>query len=105
LKIFSPFSIFEQLTLALKNRVFPENFNCIDHVLNILFIIQEFWATCACAEKQSCPENFHWIEIFCIIQEFWATCACPENRICSKIFQAGGSSLPLPNHRPGTPMV
>ena len=32
-------------------------------VLNIVFIIQEFWATCAWTEKQSCPQNFslYWI--------------------------------------------
>jgi len=52
----------------------------------IFFIIQDFGATCACAEKQSCPEIFHWIEIFFIIQEFWATCACTENRNCPEIF-------------------
>jgi len=38
LKIFSPFSIFEQLALALKNRVFPEIVHCIGY---ILFIIQD----------------------------------------------------------------
>ena len=35
--------------------------HCIE---NIFFIIQDFWATCACSEKQSCPENFHCISIF-----------------------------------------
>ena len=45
--------------------------------------------------KTVCPENFQWIEIFFIIQEFWATCACPENRICPEIFQAGGWQPPL----------
>ena len=48
----------------------------------IFFIIQDFRATCACPEKQSCPEIFHCIEIFFIIQDFWVTCACPENRVC-----------------------
>ena len=51
----------------------------------ILFIIQDFWATCACAEK-SCPGIFHFFQIFLIIQEFWATCACPESRVCSENF-------------------
>jgi len=41
---------------------------------NIFFIIQDFWGTCACPEKQSCPEIFHSIEIFFFIQGFWATC-------------------------------
>jgi len=39
LKIFSWFSIIEQLALALKNRVFHEIFHCIDY---ILLIIQDF---------------------------------------------------------------
>jgi len=28
-------------------------------ILNIYFIMQDFWATRACREKQSCPVNFH----------------------------------------------
>jgi len=59
----------------------------------IFFIIQDFWATCACAEKQIWPENFHCFEIFFIVQEFWATCSCRENRICPELF-----------HQPRTPM-
>jgi len=86
LKLFSRFRIFEQLALALKNRICPENFHCIEYT----FYIQDIWATCACPEKQSCPKIFHCIEIFFIIQFFWATCACPENRIGPDIFQTGG---------------
>jgi len=41
-------------------------------------MISEFWTTCACPEKQSCPELFHCVEIFFIFQDFWATCAWPE---------------------------
>jgi len=44
------------------------------------FIIQDFWVTCACPEKQRVP----WIQyiecILFIIQDFWATCACPEKQ-------------------------
>ena len=47
LKTFSPFRIFEQLALALKNRVCPENFHCIEY---IFVSIQDFWASCACNE-------------------------------------------------------
>ena len=76
-----------------------------------IFIIQDFWATCACPENRVCIENFHCIEwmrflhsgflsnlhlpwntefalnslywryIF-IFQDFWATCTCFENRVC-----------------------
>ena len=115
---FLSFRVFEQLALALKTRVHSEVFRCIE----IFFIIQHFWATCACPEKQSvpwincieyiffiiqcfratcacpenqsCPEIVHCIEIFFTIQYFWATCACPENRVCSEIFQDGGSGRP-----------
>ena len=51
LKFFSPFRIFEQFALALK----------FFTVLNIFFTIQDFWAICACPEKQSVPW-VHWIE-------------------------------------------
>jgi len=40
--------------------------------------IQDFWTTYAFPEQQSCSEIFHCIEIFFIIQDFWANCACPE---------------------------
>jgi len=35
-------------------------------VLNIFFTIQDFWATCACPEKQSLPWNFslHWVYFY-----------------------------------------
>jgi len=58
-----------------------QSFPEIFHCFEIFFIIPEFWATCSCPENKVCPEIFYWIEIFFIIQEFWATCACPENRI------------------------
>jgi len=59
------FRIFEQFALVLKSRVCPRIFHCIEYVF---FIIQDFWATCACPlKKQSCPENFHCIELYFII--------------------------------------
>ena len=48
-------------------------------VLNIFFIILEFWVTCACPEN-SCPGIFHCIEYTFYIQNFWVTCACPEKQ-------------------------
>ena len=63
-------------------------------VLNILFIIQDFSATCTCPEKQSCPEIFHCIEIFFVIKGFWATCACHGKQSCPEIFQTGGGGSP-----------
>ena len=89
LKIFTVFNthftfrLFEQLSLAPRNSVCPEIFHCIEYML---FIIQDFWATCACPEKQSCTEKFQCIEIFFIIQDFWETCACPEKQSLPEIF-------------------
>jgi len=56
----------------------PEFFNWIEC---IFFIIQDFWATWTCLEKQfSWKFSLYW-NIF-IFQDFWATCACPENTVC-----------------------
>ena len=91
------FRIFQQLALALKNRGCPEF-----TILNVFFIIQDFWATCAYPEnfrsieyifyysgvlsnlrlpwRQSCPGIFHCIEYTFYIQNFWVTWACPEKQ-------------------------
>ena len=58
------------------------------HCIENIFTVQDFWATCACPEKQFplkfftivCPEIFHCIEHTFYIQDFWATCACPEKQ-------------------------
>ena len=49
--------------LALKNKVAPIFFTVFEHVY---FIIQNFWTTCACPEKQRVPWYFslHWTCIF-----------------------------------------
>jgi len=76
LKTFSPFRIFEHLALALKNRVCPNKIS----LCWIYFLpFKIFGQLCACPEKQNVPW-IHCIEyIFFIIQDFWATCACPES--------------------------
>jgi len=48
IEIFLSFRIFEQLVLALKNRFDLQFFTVLK-----FFIIQDFWATCACPEEQS----------------------------------------------------
>jgi len=74
---FLPFRILEQLGLALKKQSCPEIFHCIE----IYFIIQDFWATRDCPEKQL-PWNFplYWMCTLFIIQEFWETCAYPQQQ-------------------------
>ena len=114
------FRIFEQLALALKNRFALEFFTVL--IFNMLFYIQDFWATCTCPEKQRvlwihCTEYVFFIiqifeqlalalknrvtlefltvlKYFFIIQDFWATRVCPENRFCPKSFQARGGGRP-----------
>jgi len=111
LKIFSQFTIFEQLPLALKTE-FPFPLKLFT-VLNVLFTIQDFWATAlalktelpwnfsldwiyflhsafwatrAWSKRHSCLGVFHCIEIYFIIQDFWATRACSEKQSCPGIF-------------------
>ena len=51
LNIAFTFRIFEQIAIALKNRVCPEIFHCIEYTL----YNHDFWATCTCLEEQSMP--------------------------------------------------
>jgi len=67
--------MFEQLLLALKNRVCPEF-----TVLNVFFILQNFEQLALALKNRVCPENFHSIQYSFYIQDFWATWACPEKQ-------------------------
>ena len=46
------------------------------------FTIQIF-EQISCSEKQSCPETFHCVEIVFIFQDFWATCGLPWKTECA----------------------
>ena len=54
--------------------------NCTDqpqvniHCIENFFTVHDFWATCACPEKKSCPGIFHCIEYTFYMQNFWAIC-------------------------------
>ena len=80
-KFFHRSGFFSNLRLPWKTECAPKIFT----VLNILFNIQDFWASCPCPEKQCALNSLYWIYI-CIIQDFWSTCACPENRVALKFF-------------------
>ena len=72
MKIFSPFRIFEQLALALKNRVCPENFHCIEYSFYHSGFLSNLRGL-----KNSVP-RIHCIEyMFLIIRDFWATLRFP----------------------------
>jgi len=76
---FLSFRILYQLALALKKQL-PWNFSL--YWLYIVYH-SGFLSNLRLPWKQSCPEIFNCIEyIFFIIQDFWATCACPANRVC-----------------------
>jgi len=59
------FRMFEQLVLALKNRVCPEF-----TVLNVFFILQNFEQLGLALKNIICPENFHCIQYGFYIQNF-----------------------------------
>ena len=93
LKYFLYFRICEQLALALKNRVCPELIHCSEY---LLFIIQSFEQFAFALKNRVCSKIFPCIELFFIIQDFWASCACPENRVCPEFFKPGGRPPPWP---------
>ena len=61
-KFFHHSRFLSNLRLPWKNRVALKFFT----VLNILFIIQDFWATCVCPENRVCPGIFqlYWIYFY-----------------------------------------
>ena len=85
MKIFSPFSIFEQLALVLKNRLFSEIFSL--YWLYTFYQSGIFEQLCACPEKQIWPEILHCIEIFLSFKIF------EQLRFALKIFTV--SNIPF----------
>jgi len=59
--------------LVLKSRVCPEIFHCIEYTYNI----QDFWAICACSEKESVSWIYCIEYVFFIVQDIWATLRLP----------------------------
>jgi len=96
---------FEQLALALKNRVCPELYHCVEifftihrifeqlalalktefalkifTVLNILFTFRIFEQLLLALKNKECPE-FVLNSLYSFYHsEFWTTCACPEKQ-------------------------
>jgi len=67
MKCFLSFRIFEQLALALKNKVAPKSFT----VWNVLFTFRIFEQLALALKNRVCPGIFHCIEyVFFIIQDF-----------------------------------
>jgi len=80
LNILFTFRIFEQLALALKNRV------AINSMYDMYFLHSGFLSNLHLPWKTVCLEIFHCIEYTFYIQDFWATCACPEDRVALEFF-------------------
>jgi len=102
--------IFEQLALALKNRVCPELFHCVE----IFFYLSGFWPNWTCPENRVrpefltvliilfafrifeqlalalknrvCPEFLTVLKCSLSFRIFYQLGACPENRVCPEIF-------------------
>jgi len=74
---FSPFRIFEHLALALKNRVCPEIFDCIEYIFYHSRILCNF---ALALKNRVCTEILHYIEYTFYIQDFWVTFACPQKQ-------------------------
>jgi len=84
LTFFSPFRIFEQLALALKNNwVCPEIFHCIESIFLPFRIFEQL---ALALKSRVCPEIVHCIKYTFYIQDFWAPCAWPEKQSYLKFF-------------------
>ena len=98
---FLSFRIFEQLALALKNRVVLKIFTVLKIWILLRYIFlshfrifeqlaltfRTFEQLALALKKTVCPEFFYCIKYtFFIIQDFWATCACPEFTVLNVYF-------------------
>jgi len=92
LKYFLSFRIFEQLALALKNRVGLEFFT----VLNMYFLSIRIFEQLALALKNSCLGIFHYIEIFFLSFRIFEQLALAlKTEFALKIFKPGVAAAPL----------
>ena len=83
IEIFLSFRIFDQIALALKNRVCPEF-----TVLNIYFYHSEFWTTCACPENRVCPEIFTALKYSLSVRIFEQFALALKTEFVTKFFTA-----------------
>jgi len=67
--------IFEQLALAFKNRVFPQNFHYVEYISYHSRFLSNSALT---LNNRICPEILHCIQYTFYTQDIWATCGCPE---------------------------
>jgi len=86
--MFLSFRIFEQLVLALKTEFALNSLYWI-----YIFYHRGFLSNLRLPWKTELPWSFSLYGNVFIIQDFWATCACPENRVCPEIFQDRGLRL------------
>jgi len=94
LKYFLSFRVFEQLALALKTRVHPEMFHCIE----IFFIIQIFEQLALALRNRVCPELTVLNIYFLSFSIFEQLALALKARVYPEIFQDGGRP-PFPTPR------
>jgi len=98
--IFYHSGFLSNFALALRNRGCPEFI-----VLNMYVLSLRIFEQSALALKNRVAlEFFTVLNVFFIIQDFWATSACPEKRVCPDIFQSRGAAVPS-DSPPRTPMM
>ena len=91
---FLSFRIFEQLALALKNRVALKFFTVLKY-----FIIQDFWAICACPENRAFPE-FTVVNIYFLSFRIFEQLALAlKTELALKFFKTGERPLRPPHTR------
>ena len=99
MKIFSAFSIFEQLALALKNRVFPEIFHCIDYILFVFRILEQL---ALALKNRVALKIFTVLKYFLSFRNFEQLALVLKTELAMKFFKTGW--LPPPDPLPRTPM-
>ena len=89
MEYFLPFRIFEELALALKNRVCPEFFHCMEHN----FYIQNVEQLALALKNRVALKFFTVLNILFTFRSFEKLALALKNRVCPEIFQAreGGS--------------
>jgi len=78
--------------LTLKNRVCTENFHCIEHT----FYIQDFWATCACPEKECALKFFTVLKYFLSFRIFEQLALALKTEFALKLFKRRGGAVASP---------
>ena len=90
LNILFTFMIFEQLALALKNRVALKFFTVLKYFLSF----SNFEQLALVLKTGVCTENFHWLKCFLLFRNLEQLALALKTEFALKFFKLGGSSSP-----------